>query len=163
MYWPQARWPGIGSYYGRIFLFIIIFTPALGLTQPTIQWAPSFFISEIKQSGMKLTNESSPSSAEVKNAWSHISASPYVWMAWCLIKQVMYNSLLSVWLLISWDTYWIRTNVVNEEIKYDFNRYDLRFSRRWLWRWLSSELYRRGKLIPVHTALQPRRQPSLWF
>jgi hypothetical protein len=29
----------------------------------------------------------SPSSAEIKNAWSYTSTSPHVFMVWCLIKQ----------------------------------------------------------------------------
>jgi hypothetical protein len=30
---------------------------------------------------------SPPSSAEVKNVWSYTSTPPYVYMAWCLVKQ----------------------------------------------------------------------------
>jgi len=33
------------------------------------------------------SDHSDVSSAEVKNAWSYISTSPYVFMAWCVIKQ----------------------------------------------------------------------------
>jgi hypothetical protein len=32
-------------------------------------------------------DHSSPSSAEVKNAWSCTSTPPYVFMAWCLVKH----------------------------------------------------------------------------
>jgi hypothetical protein len=39
-----------------------------------------------------------PSNAEVKNAWSYTSTLPYVFMAWCLIKQ--WIRLLTAWYLI---------------------------------------------------------------
>jgi hypothetical protein len=41
---------------------------------------------------------SSPSFAEIKNAWSYTSISPYVYMAWCLIKHNDYFTFL-VWKL----------------------------------------------------------------
>jgi hypothetical protein len=40
--------------------------------------------------GVKLpgreADHSPPSSAEVKNAWSYTSTSPFVFIAWCLVK-----------------------------------------------------------------------------
>jgi hypothetical protein len=33
------------------------------------------------------TDHSPPSSAEVKNAWGYTCTLPYIFMAWCLIKQ----------------------------------------------------------------------------
>jgi hypothetical protein len=37
-----------------------------------------------------------PSSAEVKNAWSHTSAAPHCFMAWCLINYIPVYSAPSV-------------------------------------------------------------------
>jgi hypothetical protein len=34
-------------------------------------------------------DHSSPSNAEVKNAWNYTSTPPYVFMVWCLIKHRM--------------------------------------------------------------------------
>jgi len=36
------------------------------------------------------SDHSPSSSAEVKNEWSCTSMSPYVYMAWCLIKQLLH-------------------------------------------------------------------------
>jgi len=33
------------------------------------------------------TDHSPTSAAELKNAWSYTSTSPYVFMAWCLVKH----------------------------------------------------------------------------
>jgi hypothetical protein len=64
-----------------MFLFTTASRPALGPTQPPIQWVP----------GMKLpgreVDHSYPFSAEVKNTWRYTSTLPYVFMAWCLVKH----------------------------------------------------------------------------
>jgi hypothetical protein len=39
----------------------------------------------IKQPGHE-ADHSSPSSAEVKNAWNYTSIPPYILMAWCVVK-----------------------------------------------------------------------------
>jgi hypothetical protein len=41
---------------------------------------------EVKQSGRE-SDDSPPSNAEVKNAGSYNSITPYLFMAWCLIKH----------------------------------------------------------------------------
>jgi hypothetical protein len=55
-----------------IFLFTTSSKPALGLTQPPIQWVPGALTPGIKLSGCEAceAHHSPPSSAEVKNAWS---------------------------------------------------------------------------------------------
>jgi hypothetical protein len=50
-----------------------------GSTQPPIQWVP-----RVKRPGREV-DHSSPSIAEVKNAWNYASTPQYVFMAWCLI------------------------------------------------------------------------------
>jgi hypothetical protein len=69
-----------------IFLFATVSRPALGPTQPPIQWAPGALFLEVKWPGRK-ADHSPPSSAEVKNARSYTSTPQYVFMAWCLVKQ----------------------------------------------------------------------------
>jgi hypothetical protein len=57
------------------FLFITASRTALGPTQPPIQWVPGAFSLGVKWLGRE-ADHSSPSSAEVKNAWSYTSISP---------------------------------------------------------------------------------------
>jgi len=61
----------------------------LGHTQPPIQRAQVSLTPEIKRPGRE-ANHSSPSSAEVRNAWIFASTPQYVFMAWCLIKQELH-------------------------------------------------------------------------
>jgi hypothetical protein len=68
------------------FLFIIASRPALGPTQPPIQWVPGALSLGVKRPGRE-ADHSPPSSAEVKNAWSYTSTPQYVFMAWCLVKH----------------------------------------------------------------------------
>jgi hypothetical protein len=49
--------------------------PALGPTQPPIQWAPEDLSSDVKRPGHE-ADHSPLSSAEVKNAWSYMSTPP---------------------------------------------------------------------------------------
>jgi hypothetical protein len=51
---------------GKIFLFSIVCRPALGLTQPPIQWVFGAVSLRVKQQGREAYH-SFPSSAEVKN------------------------------------------------------------------------------------------------
>jgi len=60
--------------------------PALGPTQPPIQWVRGALFLGVKRPGRE-ADHSPPSSAEVKNAWSYTSTPQYVFMAWYLVKQ----------------------------------------------------------------------------
>jgi hypothetical protein len=57
-----------------IFLFTTASRPALGPTQPPIQWVPGSFPG-VKRPRRE-ADHSSPSSAEVKNAWTYTSTPP---------------------------------------------------------------------------------------
>jgi len=59
--------------------------PALMSVNLTVQWLLGSLITGIKLSGLR-ADHLSPYSANVKNAWSYISTSPYFCMAWCLVK-----------------------------------------------------------------------------
>jgi hypothetical protein len=50
----------------EMFLFYIILVPALGLTQPPVEWVPEDIFLAVKQPGCEV-DHSPPSSAEVKN------------------------------------------------------------------------------------------------
>jgi len=71
-----------------IFLFSTASRPALG-PKLYIQWVPEALSSGAKRLNHK-NDHSPPSSTEVKNAWSYISTPQYVFMAWCLIKPLIY-------------------------------------------------------------------------
>jgi hypothetical protein len=59
---------------------------ALGPTQPPIRWLPRSLSLGVKRPGREADN-SPPSSAEIKTAWSYTSTPQYVFMAWCLVKH----------------------------------------------------------------------------
>jgi hypothetical protein len=73
---------------GRVFesrqgMGIVLFTasrPALGLTQPPVQWVPGALLLGTKWPRRE-ADHSPPSSAEVKNAWSYTSTPQYAFMA----------------------------------------------------------------------------------
>jgi hypothetical protein len=73
-------------YSQGIFLFSTASRPALGPTQPTIQWVPGAISLGVKRPGCE-ADHSPPSSAEVKNAWSYTSTPQYAFMTWCLVKH----------------------------------------------------------------------------
>jgi len=60
--------------------------PVLGPAQPPIQWVPGALSRGLKRQNHE-ADHSSPSSVEVKNAWSHIFTPRYVFMVWCLVKH----------------------------------------------------------------------------
>jgi hypothetical protein len=64
-----CRLPGGGL---GIFLFTTASIPALGPTQPPIQWVRGALFRGVKWPGRE-ADYSAPSSAEVKNAWSYTS------------------------------------------------------------------------------------------
>jgi hypothetical protein len=67
------------------FLFTTASRPALGPTQPPIQWVPGALSLEVKRPGRE-ADHSPPTSAEVKNAWSYTSTPKYAFMAWCSVE-----------------------------------------------------------------------------
>jgi hypothetical protein len=67
-----------------IFLFTAASRPALGPTQPPIQWVPWALSFGVK--GPTCKAEHPPPSRAVKNAWSYTSTPQYTFMAWCSIK-----------------------------------------------------------------------------
>jgi hypothetical protein len=60
--------------------------PALGPSQPPIQWVPGNILRGIKRSGREADHSSLPST-EVKNVWSYTSTPTHLFMAWYLIKH----------------------------------------------------------------------------
>jgi hypothetical protein len=77
---------GFKSWQGLVtFLFTTTSRPALGLTQPPIQWLPGALSLGVKQLKRE-TGHSPPSSAEVKNAWSYTFNSQYELKVWCSVK-----------------------------------------------------------------------------
>jgi hypothetical protein len=80
---------GVLGFDSRRGLGIFLFTAsrtALGSTQPAIQWVTGAVFLGLKRLGREADN-SPPSSAEVKNAWSYTSTPQYVFMVWCLVKH----------------------------------------------------------------------------
>jgi hypothetical protein len=63
----------------EICLFTIVSRPALGTILPPIQWIPVAHSLGVKQPGRE-PDHTPPTSAEVKNVWSYISAPP--WPPW---------------------------------------------------------------------------------
>jgi hypothetical protein len=59
----------------RIFLFATAFRPALGPTQPPIQWVQGALSPGLKRPGRE-DDHSPPQSAEVKNAWNYTFIPP---------------------------------------------------------------------------------------
>jgi hypothetical protein len=86
-----AGQPNFNSRQDRIFLFSTASRPAPGPTQLLIQRAPGYFLG-VKQPKRE-ADHSSPSSVGA-NAWSETSTSPYVCIAWCLIKHMNNFTLL---------------------------------------------------------------------
>jgi hypothetical protein len=74
--------PGTGKIY---FLFATASRTSLGPTYP-IQWVPGAPSLEVKRPEHE-ADHSPPSITEVKNVWSYTSTSPYVFMAWYLVKH----------------------------------------------------------------------------
>jgi hypothetical protein len=86
-----------GSIHGCNWDFFLTSQPALGPTQPPIQWVPEALPLKVKRPGNE-ADHSPPSSAEVKNAWSYTSTLPYVFMALYLVKHrgkfIIYSNLI---------------------------------------------------------------------
>jgi hypothetical protein len=69
----ETRW-------GKNFHFSTSSRPALGPTQPPIQWISEALSPGIKRPGRE-DDHSPPTSAEVKKVWIYISTPPYAFMA----------------------------------------------------------------------------------
>jgi hypothetical protein len=75
-YWLDDRVVGVRFPAGLgIFLFDTVSGPALGPTQPPIQWVSLALSLGLKQPGCEV-DHSLPSSAEVKNAWGYTCTPP---------------------------------------------------------------------------------------
>jgi hypothetical protein len=70
------------NHYARVhnFHFSTSSIPALGSTQPPIQWVPGALSPGVKWSGRE-ADHSLPASAEVKKMWIYTSTPPYAFMA----------------------------------------------------------------------------------
>jgi hypothetical protein len=79
------------------FLFTTASRPALGPTQPPIQWVPGALSLGVKLPGREAAH--SPSSAEVKNTWSYISTPPLylrgVVLSWSTGRQQKHDESLT--------------------------------------------------------------------
>jgi hypothetical protein len=72
----------------RIFFLATGSRPAMGSTQPPIQLVLGDITPGVKQPVCE-ADHSLPSSASVKIAWNYTSILEYIFMAWCLIKQLL--------------------------------------------------------------------------
>jgi hypothetical protein len=63
------------------FLFSKSSRPALGSTQPPIQWVPRALSPGVKRTGSE-SDRSPPTSVEANKMWIYTSTFPYVFMAW---------------------------------------------------------------------------------
>jgi hypothetical protein len=72
---------GRSSSPGRVknFLFSTSSRPALGSTQPPIQWVPGALSPKVKRPGRE-ANHSPPLNAEVKKMWIYTFTPPYAFM-----------------------------------------------------------------------------------
>jgi len=71
-----------------IFLFTTASRPALGPTQPPIQYVPGALSLGVKRPGREV-DHLPPSNDEIKNAWSYTSIFPeHVFTGWCIIKHI---------------------------------------------------------------------------
>jgi len=81
----RAGRPVFDSRHGqKLLLFATASRPALGFTQPSIQWIPGFLSPGIKRPGRE---------SEVRNAWNYTSTPPYIFMA-CYCIQYFIISLI---------------------------------------------------------------------
>jgi hypothetical protein len=82
----RAERPGFNSRQGNgLILFATASRQALGPTQSRIQCVLGALSPGIKRLARE-ADQSPPSSAENKNAWSYASTLTYVFMSWCLVK-----------------------------------------------------------------------------
>jgi hypothetical protein len=77
--------PGFDSRHGKIFPFSTASRPAVGPSQPPIQWVQRAVYPGVKRPACE-ADHSPPSSADVRNGGAIPPLPPYVFMAWCLIN-----------------------------------------------------------------------------
>jgi len=78
---------GEGHGEGKVFaLFTTASRPALGPTQPSMQWVPAALTPGIKRPGRE-ADHPPPSNPGVTNVWSYTSTPPYVFKMWHLVKH----------------------------------------------------------------------------
>jgi hypothetical protein len=75
---PNRRSSSLGG--GKNFYFPMSSIPALGSTQPHIQWVPGSLSPQVKRPGGE-TDHSLPTSAEDQKNWVYRSTIPYIFMA----------------------------------------------------------------------------------
>jgi hypothetical protein len=82
---PDDRGVGVRVPVGSRIFFSTSSRPALGPTQPPIQWVPKTLSPGVKRTGCE-ADHSPPTSAERKNTWTYTSTPPYAFMVYCLIS-----------------------------------------------------------------------------
>jgi hypothetical protein len=80
------------------FLFSTASRSLLEPIQPPILWAPRVLPQGVKWPGSKAVHWP-PFSDKIMNAWTYISTSPYIFMAWCIIK---YRTTSTICTSASW-------------------------------------------------------------
>jgi hypothetical protein len=90
---------------GKNFHFSLSSRPALGPTQPPIQWVPGPLSPGVKWPGRE-ANNSAPTSAEVKKTWVYTSTPPYVFTRTTLplpqSRELQVWHFLTCFLLARW-------------------------------------------------------------
>jgi hypothetical protein len=120
----------------NLFLFAIaVSRPALGPTQPPVQWVSGTLSPGVKRPERE-ADHSPSSSEEVKNTWIYTSIPPYTFMAWCL---------------------------GNNSNNFTFMR-DFRSTRRWKFKSTSSAGYLVASIFRVQAARYPAGcyKPKKW-
>jgi hypothetical protein len=87
-----------------ISLFTTASRPALGPTQPPIQWVPGDLALGVKRPGRE-ADHSLPSSAEVENAWAIPPLPLYAFVEWCSVRAQTTFTQILLWRLLNqrWD------------------------------------------------------------
>jgi hypothetical protein len=84
-YWLDDEESQFESRWGQDFHFSMSSRPALGSTQPPIQWVPGSLSPGVKWPGRE-ADHSLPASTEVKKTCVYIPTTLYVFMPQCLIS-----------------------------------------------------------------------------
>lgn len=93
------------------YLLFTLFTPTLGPTQPSVQWAPGAVSLEIKRSG-RLGDHSHSSCAEIKNKWRYTTVRPYALTT--TVKYIFKNHFNNIPQNILREI--LATNTINESL-----------------------------------------------